>query len=219
MRQRWEFVLHLPNSSFPGMESGLTVCPLWTMQRNSPGVELLSENPLGDTEGAQNTLSIALGPRSTLYCCKPVVGKPQEASLCLDWEIHPMPFLPADLLSKYYWWEHGECLYCRRAWNESTEQLLGCWSAPERASGSGTCWARAWQEGPHLNGVWTVKTSKIRTAEALPILIFKLMLAGRVKKLVWLAEHDKEHCFVATVCFVGLQETWGSLGEMRFEWL
>lgn len=65
-------------------------------------MELLSEKALGDTEGAQNTLGIASGLRSTLYFCQPGVGKPQEASLCLDWEIHLTSCLHADLLSKCY---------------------------------------------------------------------------------------------------------------------
>lgn len=88
---------------------------------------------------------------------------------------------------------------------------------PRDSKWTDTSWAHAWQVGPHLNGgdiyFCGVKTSKIRTAEGLPTVIFKLMLAGRVVNVMWLTVHDKQHCFIATMCFVGIQATWGSLGD------
>lgn len=192
------------------MESQLTVCPIWTVHWK----------PLGDTEGAQNILSIALGLWSTLCFCKLVVGNSQETSLCLDWQIPLLTFLRADLLSKRYWWQQGECLYCRQTWNEIVQQITGFWSAPERASGSDTsCLA----SGPHLHGgnvcFCGVQTSKVRTVEGLPIVIFKLMLAGRVENVVWLTVHNKQHCSVGAVCFVGIQAAWGVFGRWDLKWL
>lgn len=58
-----------------------------------------------------------------------------------------------------------------------------------------------------------VKTSKIRAPESSSVVIFKLVLLGRVENVMWLTVQDKQHCFVGKMNFVGIQATWESLGD------
>lgn len=82
---------------------------------------LLYEKPLSDAEGVQYMQGIAFRVSLTLYLCKSDVGKFQEVSLCLDWEICLLNSIIADLLSKCYWEEQDDYIYCRQMWNESVQ--------------------------------------------------------------------------------------------------